>query len=76
MVVVLAEARERSLTVATGPPNPRHSFIKHRQDTRAQRRRGLDCAQEDSGDSARERGARGAQLHSQYWRQAGDEEID
>jgi hypothetical protein len=56
-----------------GPPHRRQRIPVHLQDARPQRRRGLDRPQEDPGDPARERRARGAECYSQHWRQACDE---
>jgi hypothetical protein len=53
-----------------GPPHRRCRIPIHQQDPRPQRRRGLDCPQEDSGDPPRERRARGTECYPQHWRQA------
>jgi len=51
------------LTLATGPSHRRRSKPIDQQDARSERRRGLDRAQEDPGDSPGERGARCAECY-------------
>lgn len=71
----LKTKQKQTLTTitTTGPPHLLRPRPEHPKDARPQRRRRLDCAQEDPGDSARVSGARRPQRHPQHWRQEIDE---